>query len=321
MSGGLGGSRSSSGRGLGTASGAGRAGRGMGTPIGGGAARPPVRGPAPRPMAPRNNRSFRHGVGVGMGMGMMGRRRRRWGWGGGWGWGWGPRRRMGMGMHGGMGMGPRGGGGGCMGILMAFMMLMFILVVISMFANVAMPIGTGMGVRGVATSAQVTRSTVRRQALPRNAADTSVPLLVDHLGWIRNETILNRGLNNFHDRTGVRPILYIVGEIDGNIRPSDEQLRTFSERQYTALTRGNEAHVLVLIFENVNGEYGWWITPGTQAAAVLDGEARDIIMDYIARYWYGDLDEHDMFARVFNESSQRIMTVTRSQWIPVLVAV
>lgn len=328
MSGGLGGSRASSGRGLGTTGGAGRAGRGMGTPIGGGAARPPVRGPvrgpAPRPVAPRRNPGFGAGVAVGMG---MGRRRRGWGWGGGWGGGWGWRRRrrmmpMGMGpgpmMHGGHG----GGGGGCAGMLTALFMLLMIVIVIAMFANMTMPFGTGMGWRGVTNSVQVTRSTVRREPLPRGSADTSVPMLVDHPGWIANQTVLNRGLNNFHDRTGVRPILYIVsGNINGDTHPSNALLESHSQQRYTELTRGNEAHVLVLIFENDFGDYGWWVTPGTQAAAVLDGEARDIILDYIARYWYGTLDEHDMFARAFDEASQRIMTVTRSQWIPVLVVV
>jgi len=333
MSGGLGGSRASSGRGLGTTGGAGRAGRGLGTPVGrSGAAAPPPRvaprAAAPRMAPPRRGPGFATGVGVGMGMGMMGgHRRRRWGWGGGWGWG--RRRRMmhmggmGMDMHGGMhmGMGPRPRGGGCGGGCMVLLMIIFVLVMISMFANVAMPIGTGMNPRQVITSPQVTRSTVRREPLPRNAADSSVPLLVDHPGWIANQTILSRGMQNFHDRTGVRPILYITTIIDGSIEPSDAQLSDFAERRYTELTRGNEAHVLVLIFENEQGQYGWWVTPGSQAAAVLDGEARDIILDYIARYWYGHLDEHDLFARVFDESSQRIMTVTRSQWIPVLVVV
>ena len=33
---------------------------------------------------------------------------------------------------------------------------------------------------------QVTRSTVRREPLPRNSANDSTPLFTDHLGWIGN---------------------------------------------------------------------------------------------------------------------------------------
>ena len=326
MGGGLGGGRSSGGRGFGSSGsrpggsfGGGLGGLGGGRPAAGrGVVRPPVARPpvARRPMGRAG--SFGAGMGVGMGMGMMGRRRMGWGWGG---WGWGPRRRMMMG--GPMMGGPmhRGGGcGGCMGGLLALVLVIFVVSLIGMFANFAAPTG-GMGAGGITSSRQVTRSTVRRNALPRGEADSTVPMYVDHLGLIRNSTVLNRGLANFQDRTGVRPILYIVGPaaFGGATQPTDSQLDAFAQARYDAMT-SNEAHLLFLFFYNGSpGGYALWNVAGRQAQTVMDGEAWDILMDYVEMYYARNLQWHDRFARAFDEGSQRIMTVTRSGWIPVLV--
>ena len=295
-----GGGRIGGGRSLG--GGAGRSARGMGSSpglgLGGGLGRP-----AARP-APRRSPGFGTGLGVGMGLGMMGRRRRGWGWGGGWG-------RRGMGMHGGMGMGPRGGcGGGCMGVIMAVIMLIIVLTVISMVANVAVP--------DVGGRTQVTRSTVNRTALARDRADTSVPNLVDDLRWIDNTALLNRGMSNFHNRTGVRPILYITGSIDGNTNPSFAQISAYADRRYTELTGGCEAHVLLLIFESNTMEEAY-VRVGAEARVVIDEEAYNIILDYVVRHWGSRMNEDELFSRVFDESSTRIMRVDRSPWIPVLI--
>ena len=282
-----GGGRIGGGRSLG--GGAGRSARGTGSLGGVGRA------------APRRGSGFGTGLGLGMGLGMMGGRRRGWGWGGGWG-----RRRMGMGMP----MGGGGCGGGCMGVVMALIMLVIVLSAISMFAN--------MGFPAIGGRAQVTRSTVNRTALPRDAADTSVPNLVDDLRWIGNTALLNRGMNNFHNRTGVRPILYITGSIDGNTNPTIAQISAYADRRYTELTNGCEAHVLLLIFESNTLEEAY-IRVGSQARVVIDEEAYNIILDYIVRHWGSRMDEDELFSRVFDESSQRIMRVDRSPWIPVLI--
>ncbi|MCL2360756.1 MAG: hypothetical protein FWC73_02950 [Defluviitaleaceae bacterium] len=323
MGGGFGGGRSSGGRGFGSGGarpggsfgGGSRPGGGLGG-LGGG--RPGAgRGMAPRP-APRRGGvgSFGAGMGVGMGLGMMGGRRRR-GWGGGWGMG--RRRRM---MGGPMMMGGGGGGcSGCFGGLLAIILVIIVLAMIGMFSNFAFPIGGGASPRGVTSSRQVTPSTVSRTALPRGSADSSVPMYVDHLGLIRNSTAANRGLTNFHDRTGVRPILYIVGpaQFGGENWPSDAQLEIFAQDAYSSMT-DNEAHLLLLFFYNGNPDgYAMWNIAGRQSLTVMDGEAWDILMDYVELYFYQNMQWHDRFSRAFDEASQRIMTVTRSAWIPVLV--
>ena len=340
VGGGLGGSRGGSVRGLGSTGlggSSGRAGRGAiptpgrGGGLGGGGLRTPApRAPVGRP--PSRAGSFGAGVGVGMGMGMMagGGRRRRRGWGGGWGggWGWGGRRRrMGMGMGGvhhhhhhhggGMGMGGRRGGGGCGSgcttILLMIMLVVLIISVISWVSNASTP---QYWVGGAQQGWQdpfpgVIESTRIRTPLEAGAATTSGPLFTDHLGWIGNRTQLEAGMNNFHQATGVRPHLYILGEIEGipdPAWPTDNQLMDFAEGLYSELFQ-DEAHVLLVFFENDDGQYGMAVIPGNQARSVIDQEAQDILMDFVQRYYYADISEEEWFSRAFNLTGERIMHV------------
>ena len=215
--------------------------------------------------------------------------------GGGFGWGWGRRRR-----RGGFFM---GGGGSSMLIIFALI---------------------GLGIAFSATprpAAQgVTPSTVNRTALPQGSAIDSGPMFTDNLGWIGNQTRLVSGMRTFFNRTGVRPHLYLVGNIYGTITPTDAQLQSYAQARYSELFN-DEAHLLLLFFENVHGQYGMWITVGNQAQSVIDQEAQDILMDFVQRHYYNrSLSTEDVFSRAFDDASRRIMTITRPVWFwPVII--
>jgi hypothetical protein len=165
----------------------------------------------------------------------------------------------------------------------------------------------------------ITRSTMAREALPSGSAVDSGPLFTDHLGWIGNQTQLSSGLRNFYNATGVRPHVYIIGEIDGSSAvPTMPQLSAFAEQKYSELF-DDEAHLLLVFFENAAGQYAMYAMPGNTARSVADDEARDILMDYIQRNYYANMSEEEMFSRAFNDTGTRIMRVTRSPWIPVLI--
>ena len=294
----LGGRGGGSVRGLGS-TGGGIAGRGRGAGLGGGLSGGLGR-PTARPARPMGG-GFGTGFGMGMGAGMMmgGRRRRGFGWGG----GWGPRRGFGGG-----GMG--GGGCGCSSIIFAIIVLILVLSVLSFFANLSSPFG-GTG--------QVTQSTVQREALPANAANTHVPFFTDHLGWIGNRTMLETGMRNFHNNTGVRPHLYIVGEIEGTNTPTDAQLLRFAEERYNALF-DDHAHVLLVFFENEMHQFGMSAWAGSQARTVMDQEAIDILMDFTELHYLNDsIQLEAAFSRAFDQASTRIMNVTRSPWFNVMI--
>jgi len=305
-----GGSRVGGGRMGGSLGGAPRAGRGTGG-IGRAPAAP--RTAAPRPAARPVGRSPGFGAGMATGMMLGGGRRRRMGFG----WGWGGRRRVVHHHHhgGGPAMGGGGGGCGCFSIILAVLVVIMIISAISFFANLALP-GTGGLIR-----MEVPQSTVQRTALPSNAAMSTGTMFIDNLDWIHNSTRLNNGLNSFHSNTGVRPFLYLTDNINGNRTPTTPIMRDFTQQMYQQfVTDGtiNEAHVLVVVFNYGTG-YGHYIVAGNQASAVIDQEAVDIISGYIMRYWYTDMEADELFARAFDGAGTRMMTVTRSPWINVMI--
>jgi len=293
--------RTSGGRSSGSSFGGGRSGSSGGSrssgSFGGGGFSTPARRPASRGS---NVGSFGAGMLVGSMLG--GRRqppRRRNTWGA-------PPRNRNMGRNmGGGGLPPQGnrGCGGCMQTVVAAVVIIIVLaVVFSIFSN-----NNGGG--GNVNQANITLSTIERTALPLNAADTSAPLFVDNLGWIGNPNQLEQGLNQFHQRTGVRPLLYITGAINGNTTPTFAEMQNYAEQQYVAIIGNNQAHLLLLFQENENGDYEMWLTVGNQALTVIDAQAQEILLDYVQLHYYGDLDESAMFALAFDQASVRIMTV------------
>ena len=343
MGGGLGGgSRGGTVRGLGSSGlgGAGRGGRGaIPTPgrsagignVGRGAPRAPVpRAPVGRqPMG----RAGSFGAGVAVGMGMGGRRRRGWGWGGGWGggWGWGRRRRM-MHMGGPMMGGPmmggpvrRGGGcGGCMTVILMLVLVIFVISIVSWMGNFATPQYWGNLSQQSDPFPGVIPSTIIRTPLPAGSAVETGPLFTDHLGWIANQSQLAVGMRNFHQATGVRPHLYIIGEIYGTQTPTDAQLLSFAQERYDALFN-DEAHLILLFFENDAQQYGMVAVPGNQARSVIDQEAQDILLDFVQRYYYMDISEEELFSGAFSSTAERIMHVppeptdNRAIWLTIII--
>ena len=313
-----GGTRSSGGR-IGSSSGSssGRAGRGLGGV--GRAPRPTTTRPtvAPRTSTSRNQPSFGTGLGLGiatgLGLGQLGgggRRRNSGFLGGGFGGGGG---NMGRGSASG---GRNGCGGcGCGSIIAVIVMLIVLLTIISSCQGIfsATPNSSFM-------TLSVTPSTVNRTPLPRNSASEHVPMFTDHLGWIRNQSQLLPGMRSFHDRTGVRPHLYILGDINGNINPTLTQLSTFANARYDELF-DDEAHLLFVFFENINGDYMMYVVAGNQARSVIDNEAREILLDMVQRYYYTNMSEEELFSRAFDQAGRRMMEITRPAWIPVAVVV
>jgi len=324
----IGGGRSSSGFGGGSAGrqggslGGGAARRGGGLTSGGLAGRSPTpRAPVGGGFGRRAPRrpGFGTGMAVGMGMGMGMRRRRRWGWGFGPRWGFG-----GGGMHG----GHRHGGGGGLGGCLIFLLILVLLAIIVSFAQNR---GTGnVGQRHDEFAHYVAPSTRVREPLPAGSASTTGPWYTDTLGWIQNSTTLQHGLRNFHNATGVRPHVYLIGDIDGRIDINMEDLQAYAAETYDRFFN-DEAHVLLVFFEaNIGGSYEWafHLHPGRLAQTVLDQEALDIIYDFIVLYYFRDeLSEELMFSGAFDRAGARIMyrpagpVDNRSVWITIAVVI
>lgn len=159
-------------------------------------------------------------------------------------------------------------------------------------------------------SSSVIPSTVKREPLPEGSV-VETGYFTDELGWISDSSALTAGMEQFYRETGVQPYLYLFDNIDGNYNPSDAQVEAFAHSVYDRLFE-DEAHLLVLFWEYGNQHETWYL-PGTQASAVIDTEAGDILIDNIERYYYDrSLNEETFFSKAFSDTAQRIMKVTTS---------
>ena len=163
------------------------------------------------------------------------------------------------------------------------------------------------------TYGSVSRSTVKREPLPRGTV-IETAYFRDDLDWVGSPARLEAGMKNFYAKTGVQPFLYITDNVQGSSNPSSGDVEDFLYELYDWLFE-DEAHMLLLFLEKDDGKLYVWYLVGTQANAVIDREAGEIVVNYLSRYYTSDLDTEDYFSKSFDEAAKRIMSVTRSPWI------
>lgn len=285
--------------------------RGGGSRLGGGASR--GRGGSSRNTGAGSNRtggggSYRPG-------GLWGPRPFFGGWGGGYGgYGGYGRRRYNRGGCGGGGC----GGCGCLGPIVA---LVFILVIFN-FIWAMVP---GTNNTTAVQTVQLSQSTIEREPIDEGLVNETA-YYSDNLGWIRDERVLEDGLRHFYDETNIQPFVYITDNINGDPNPNPEDIDAFAHELYDELFT-DEAHLLLVHFENYDYydyEFSYHTVYGTQAKVLMDNEAEDILFDYIDYYYHqdpNDVSEEQLFSNAFRDTADRIMTVTRSPWIPVLIII
>lgn len=181
----------------------------------------------------------------------------------------------------------------------------------------ALLVAVAYAFNGGSIGSGITGSTVTRVPLPPGSVNETA-YYTDMLDWIGNRTTLQSGLKHFYQKTGVQPYLYITDTVNGSHDPSQAELEEFANGLYDQLFT-DEAHLLLVFFE-YDGKYMDWYVCGTQAKTVIDTEAGDILLDYLDRYYYyKNLTDEEYFSSAFRDAADRIMTVTRSPWIPVLL--
>lgn len=223
---------------------------------------------------------------------------------------WGTRRRRNYG--GGPG-GPGGGcGSGCGTTILILAVLAFIFIIM-------LPLLTGnSGGNSNGSNNSIAPSTIEREPLPAGSVNETA-YYTDEANWIQNETVLIDGLRHFYNETGVQPHLYITNEINGSNNASQDEVAAFASDLYDELFT-DEAHLLVVFYEGIPDRYITQYITGTQAKQVIDTEAANILLDYIDRNYYDlSLNEDELFSQSFRQAADRIMEVTRSPWIPVLI--
>ena len=202
------------------------------------------------------------------------------------------------------GGGGQGGGSGLGAVVAAGVIVLFLLLFIISLTG------------GSLFGGGIARSTVEREKLPASAVQQTEWYTDADGSWIGNPSVLERGLRTFYEDTGVQPYVYILP--NGETRQVSELTRR-AEDLYPQLF-ADEGHFLLVFCDDDRGSYNCGYTVGSQAKTVMDDEAIGILADYLDRY-YNDMSisEEEIFANAFADTGARIMHVTRSPVVPVVV--
>jgi uncharacterized membrane protein len=147
----------------------------------------------------------------------------------------------------------------------------------------------------------ITSNSVKREPLEKGAVKETA-YYEDNLNWINNTTKLQTGLKNFYNLTGIQPFILLVDSIGND--PTDEEIDAYANKYYDEHFE-DEAHLLFIYIEDIDYSYG---IVGSRGKTIMDQEAWDILYDYSQNYWHSDLEDEDMFAKVFTDAGERIMS-------------
>lgn len=176
------------------------------------------------------------------------------------------------------------------GILTAiFFLFVFIFVFVSSFSN----------------DKQV--STKNREKIENPVAYTN-DCVKDEIGYVEDVSALSRNLQNFYNKTGIQPYIYL--------KAYDSSLSTDAEKEDYAKdwydkNIDNEDTFLYVYFEGADpDEVGYMAyVNGKEVTSVMDAEAVSIFWNYIDRYWTdGSLTMVQVFTKTFDSTAKTIMT-------------
>lgn len=160
---------------------------------------------------------------------------------------------------------------------------------------------------GVCQAGNMGKSSYNREPIA-----TGVPFdnhcIIDELGWFDNILNASRRLQNFYDKTGVQPFIYLKA-YDSSLT-SDDMKTEYAESWYES-NIDNESTFLYMYFaeQDQDGDVGFMAyVNGKQVTSVMDAEAVDIFWGCLDNAWYKDSSTDDMFVSVFDSTAKRIMT-------------
>jgi hypothetical protein len=185
--------------------------------------------------------------------------------------------------------------------------------VIIMLACFVALVGTIM--IAIAMETGVTQSTVSRNALHRGEGQDSNPRFVSDMrggmSGIQNAVRINRALDDFVRKTGVRPFIYLTSHVYGTDRPTASDMRNFANEVFRTYNL-DETHVVILFQERAERsghmEYMIEIFTGFRAINVMDSESVEILLDYLEIGWNTHSTWEQIFEYALGRTANRIMS-------------
>lgn len=176
------------------------------------------------------------------------------------------------------------------GILTAiFFLFVFLFVFVSSFSN----------------GKQV--STRNREKIENPVAYTN-DCVKDEIGYVEDTSALSRNLQNFYNKTGIQPYIYLKA-YDASLS-TDAEKEDYAKDWYDK-NIDNEDTFLYVYFEDADpDEVGYMAyVNGKEVTSVMDAEAVSIFWNYIDRYWTdGSLTMVQVFSKTFDSTAKTIMT-------------
>ena len=176
------------------------------------------------------------------------------------------------------------------GILTAiFFLFVFLFVFVSSFSN----------------DKQV--STRNREKIENPVAYTN-DCVKDEIGYVEDVSALSRNLQNFYNKTGIQPYIYLKA-YDASLS-TDAEKEDYAKDWYDK-NIDNEDTFLYVYFEDADpDEVGYMAyVNGKEVTSVMDAEAVSIFWNYIDRYWTdGSLTMVQVFTKTFDSTAKTIMT-------------
>ena len=150
-------------------------------------------------------------------------------------------------------------------------------------------------------------STRNREKIENPVAYTN-DCVKDEIGYVEDASALSRNLQNFYNKTGIQPYIYL--------KAYDASLSTDAEKEEYARdwydkNIDNEDTFLYVYFEDADpDEVGYMAyVNGKEVTSVMDAEAVSIFWNYIDRYWTdGSLTMVQVFSKTFDSTAKTIMT-------------
>ncbi len=199
-------------------------------------------------------------------------------------------------------------GGGCMGCIMPFGMICLVFLVIMLVMVCFGACSFGGGGYTDYSGTVIEGDGIERQKLESNLCVRSSEWIDDELGWLRSQSTVKNGMQDFYDQTGVQPYLIITDNINGKgYDITDSDVEAYLQDRYDSLYN-DEGHMIFLFDEYSESEYLRYLYVGSAAKSVIDSSAEEIILSLADRY-YNDysLSDDEYFSKIFSESANVLM--------------
>lgn len=150
-------------------------------------------------------------------------------------------------------------------------------------------------------------STRNREKIENPVAYTN-DCVKDEIGYVEDVSALSRNLQNFYNKTGIQPYIYLKA-YDASLS-TDAEKEDYAKDWYDK-NIDNEDTFLYVYFEDADpDEVGYMAyVNGKEVTSVMDAEAVSIFWNYIDRYWTdGSLTMVQVFSKTFDSTAKTIMT-------------